>query len=76
MLTGVESSTPVISFFFIPEGTRTETYALQGRPSEGELEPSVAMSARPVPFLTGDGALLMPLDACRCPFEKRWCHST
>ena len=29
------------------------------------------MSARPVPFLTGDGALLMPLDACRCPFEKR-----
>ena len=76
MLTEVEGSTPVISFFSIPEGTHNETYALQGRSSEGELEPSVAMSARPVPLLTGDGALLMLLYACRCPLEKRWCHST
>ena len=50
MITGVESSTPVI-WFSTPEGAHAESYALQGRPFDSELEPSVAMSTRPVPLL-------------------------
>ena len=58
--------------FSTPDGTHTETYALKRRPFDSELEPSVAIRrAWYVPLLTGDGALLMPLDACMRSFEKR-----
>ena len=60
MLIVVGSPSPVIRFVY-PEGVHVEAYATRGRPFDIELEPSVTMSARPVPLLTGDGALLMPL---------------
>ena len=42
----------------------------RGLPFDSELEPSGAMSARPVSLLIGEGAFLMPLYACRCPFFR------